>query len=63
MIANEANNFNMDFQQKIPNQIAFIIIIVFGLIAAVVTSYIGAGIVSDFSSGETKLINEKYLVE
>ena len=45
----------MNFQQKIPNQIAFLIVIIFGLIVAIFTSYIGSGLVADISNSKVNV--------
>ena len=50
-----AINLYMILQQKISNQLAFIIIVIFGLIAATVTSVIGSDIIFNFSSGDTNV--------
>ena len=46
------NNNNLDPQQKISNQVAFVVILIFGLIASWITVNVGNKIISRFSSGK-----------
>jgi len=49
----------MRLQQKISSPIAFIIIIIFGLIVTSVTVKVGSGIINDFSDSEVIKSYEK----
>jgi len=51
---------NFDFQRKIPNQLAYIIILLFGLAVAVFVSNKGREIISEFSESATMKNIEKY---
>ena len=45
------NNFQFNLQVKVPSNIAFLIVLVFGLIMAIVVLNVGNGIIDDISEG------------
>lgn len=46
------NNFQFSLQVKIPGGIAFLVVLVFGVIMTMIVLNVGNGIIDDFSEGD-----------
>ncbi len=49
------NNFQFNLQVKVPSNIAFLIVLIFGLIMTIVVLNVGNGIIDDFSAGDVTI--------